>query len=93
MQGELVGNGVLITGRLDLWLCLTAERLDLLRVYFFNWSMSLLAVQRGTDVSANVQALICKTPCFALELDVCEPGLVVVSGVWEAGGSLVPVRT
>lgn len=35
LQGELVGNGVLITGRLDLWLYLATERLDVLRVYFF----------------------------------------------------------
>lgn len=35
----------------------------------------------------------CKPPCFTLELDICEPGLVVVSAVWEAGGTLVPVQT
>lgn len=35
LQGELVGNGVLIMGRLDLRWCVTTERLGLLSIYFF----------------------------------------------------------
>lgn len=44
LQGELVGNGVLIMGRLDLCLCLTTEELDLLRVYFFLTGVCLFSL-------------------------------------------------
>lgn len=80
MQGELVGN-VLVTGTSDLWLCLILKgqifwgSILFFCLFFFNWTVSLLAVQQGMDVFTNVQV-------FFANLLALLWRLVPVSPVW-----------